>query len=97
MVKPKTWFDSLQSTYQFAVIMAFFLGICGTGLTAFGAVALKILKTVIREETHDIREMTLFNLKESGKLDDFIRFQEKQQRDEKFTDSRRAEVDQWLQ
>lgn len=85
------WFERLETIYQFAVICAFFLGLFASGLATAGAISLKIMKTIIREETTDIREMSLFNLKESGRLDDFIRFQEKQERDQKFIDSRRAD------
>jgi hypothetical protein len=92
VVKPKTWFESLETVYQFAVIMLFFLGLSGSGLATAAAISLKIMKTVIREETQDIREMALFSLKDSGRLDDFIRFQEKQERDGKFTDGRRADA-----
>lgn len=86
------WFERLETVYQFAVICAFFLGLFASGLATAGAVSLRIMKTIIREETTDIREMSLFNLKESGRLDDFIRFREKQEHDLKIMEGRRAEA-----
>lgn len=93
MSKPKVigWFDRLETAYQFAVICMFFLGIFASGLSIASAVSLRVMKTIIREETLDIREMALFNLKESGRLDDFIRFREKQKHDQEIMEGRRAD------
>ena len=87
-----TWFSKLETIYQFLIVVGGILGIVAGGLATTAGLSVRVVREIVREEVGPVRDMSEFNLRASGKWDEYVREREKQEKDRKVIDGRRASL-----
>lgn len=87
-----SWFAGLKMIHQFLITAAGILAIISAGMATAAGFSVRVLRDmvrdIVREEVEPVRDMSEYNLRVSGKWDDFIREREKADRDRKIINSR---------